>query len=171
MHAYVTILLGSLVTTDPSTKQGAGADAYDGCSFISAAEVEAVSGEKLERKPRVVRRTQGTVEVYGCTYKSPNFNVEVRLEAGRSKDDLEMYMLGLKGTVKSATSSTLKPVKGLGDEAWWAPINETSGILHVIRKTDVVWVQTYGKGKGAGSLEKTKAITDKVYAQYLRVRK
>ena len=80
MHAFVTILLGSLVTTDPSTKQGAGADAYDGCSFISAAEVEAVSGEKLERKPRVVRRTQGTVEVYGCSYKSPNFNVKSGLK-------------------------------------------------------------------------------------------
>ena len=171
MIAFVMILLGSLVTTEPSTMQGSGADAYDGCSFISAADVEAVSGEKLERKPRVVRRTQMTVEVYGCSYKSPNFNVEVRLEAGRDAEGLQMYLTALKGTVRKTTASNLKPVKGLGDEAWWGPINETSGILHVIRKTDVLWVQTYGKGPGAGSLEKTKAITDKVYAQYLRVRK
>ncbi len=170
MNGTLIILLGGLATA-PLTIQGSGADAYDGCSFISAADVEAVTGEKLERKPRVVRRTYGTVENYGCNYRSPNFTVEVRLEAGRNREGLEMYLKALGATVKQTTSSTLKPVTGIGERAWWGPVNPTSGILHVVKGTDVIWVQTHGKGPGAGSLEKTKAIADKVFAQYERVRK
>ena len=119
----------------------------------------------------MVRRTYGTVENYGCTYRSPNFTVEVRLEAGRDREGLEGYLKALGATVKSTTSSTLKPVSGIGERAWWGPVNPTNGMLHIVRGTDVIWVQTHGKGPGAGSLEKTRAIAEKVFAQYQRVRK
>ena len=48
--------------------------------------------------------------------------------------------------------------------------DRTNDILHVVRGTDLVWVQTYGKGTGAGKLEKTRAITEKAFAGYQKVR-
>ena len=146
------------------------AQEIDGCGLISQSDVESVIGEKLSRKPRLVRRTYGTVENYGCNYKSDLWTVEVRVETGRDKEGLDMYLKALTGTVKQTTSSTLQSVRGLGDQAWWGPVNPTNGILHVVRGTDLVWVQTYGKGTGAGSLEKTREITEKAFAGYRKAR-
>jgi hypothetical protein len=170
-HALVGILLSGLGSTALLTAQGTAPDAYDGCAFVSAAEVEATMGGKLSRRPRVVRTTLGTVETYGCNYRSETFTVEVRLEAGRSRDDLQMYLKALGATVKQTTASALQPVSGIGDGAWWGPVNATSGIFHVVDGTDVLWVQTYGKSAGAGSLEKTRAVMDKVFAHYKGARK
>ena len=55
--------------------------------------------------------------------------------------------------------------------AWRGPVNATSGIFHVVDGTDVLWVQTYGESPGAGSLEKTRAVMDQVFAQYKAARK
>lgn len=170
-QAFVAVLLSSLGFTGPLTAQGTTAGADDGCAFISAPDVEATMGGTLSRGPRAVRRTLGTVESYGCNYRSETFTVEVRLEAGRSRDDLEMYLKALGATVKQTTATALTPVSGIGDGAWWGPVNATSGIFHVVSGTDVLWVQTYGKSPGAGSLEKTRAIMDKVFAHYQAARK
>ena len=169
-YALVAILLSGLGSA-PLPDQGAAADGFDGCAFISAADAEATMGGKLSRRPRVVRRTLGTVESYGCNYRGEDFTIEVRVEAGRSRDDLQMYLKALGATVKQTTASALTPVSGIGDGAWWGPVNPTSGIFHVVSGTDVIWVQTYGKSPGAGSLEKTRAVMDKVFAHYKSVRK
>jgi hypothetical protein len=69
--------------------------------------------------------------------------------------------------VKGTTKSDAKPIAGLGDEAWWGPVDATNGMLHVVKGTDVVWVQSYGtNAPGAGSLEKTRALMQKVLAHY-----
>ena len=170
-YTIVAILLCGLGSAAPLTAQDTAADTIDGCAFISAADVEAVMGAKLERKPRAVNRTFGTVSNIGCTYRSQSFTVEVRLESGRSPDELQMYLKALGATVKQTTSSTLKPVSGIGDGAWWGPVDATNGMFHVVSGTDVLWVQTYGKGPGAGSLEKTRAVMEKVFAQYKVIRK
>ena len=148
-----------------------GSDAYDGCAFISAAEVEAITGEKIRGRPRLVRRTLMDIENYGCTYRGENFTVEVRLETGRSKEGLEMYLTALGATPRRNKASTMAAVSGLGDRAWWGPVYARIGILHIVRGTDVFWVQTYGKAPGACSLEKTRAVADKAFAQYQKVRK
>ena len=51
----------------PLPAQTAAADEYDGCALVSAADVEAVIGEKLQRKPRPQRLTMLSVESYGCS--------------------------------------------------------------------------------------------------------
>lgn len=164
MNAPVLALISVLAAFTGSTTQAA---EIDGCSFISAPDVEAVTGEKLQRRPRVVRRSLG-VETHGCNYRSENFAVEVRLETGRSADDVKMYLQALGVTGKGISKQTR--VNGIGDQAWWGPVNPTNGILTVVRGNDILWVQTYGKGPGAGSLEKTRAIMEKVLAQYQKVR-
>ena len=63
-----------------------------------------------------------------------------------------------------------RPISGLGDEAWWGPVNETDGMLHVRIGTDVVWIQTYGKAPGAGSLEKTRALMEKALERFAKVK-
>ena len=170
-YTSVAILLCGLGLAAPLTAQGTAADSLDGCVFIRAADVEAVMGAKLERNPRAVYRAFGTVSTNGCTYRSQGYTVEVRLESGRSPDGLQMYLKALGATVKQTTSSALKPASGIGDQAWWGPVDATNGLFHVVSGTDVLYVQTYGKGPGAGSLEKTRAIMEKVFAQYKVIRK
>jgi hypothetical protein len=171
VHLLFGVVLLSTAVVSSAPVQGSSANQYDGCAFISQSDVEAVIKEKLERNPRVVRRTYGTVENYGCTYRSPNFTVDVCLETGRDADGVKMYLQALGTTVKQTTANSLKPVSGIGERAWWGPINPTSGILHVVRGNDVFWVQTHGKGAGAGSLETTRAITEKAFAAYEKARK
>ena len=168
MYPQVIALAAVLAFAPPVSQE---TDAYDGCAFISAAEVEAVMGAPLRGRPRIVRRTIMDMENYGCTYRSQDYTVEVRLETGRSKEGLDMYLKALGATVKGTTSKALQPVNGIGERAWWGPVCETNGMLHIVRGTDVLWVQTYGKTPGAGSLEKTRAIADKVFTQYQKVRK
>ncbi len=143
----------------------------DGCAFITAAEVEGGMGAPLRGRPRVVRRTIMDMENYGCTYRIQDYTVEVRLETGRTKEGLEMYLTALGATPRRNKASTMTVVSGIGERAWWGPVSETNGMLHIVRGTDVLWVQTYGKTPGAGSLEKTRAIADKVFTQYQKVRK
>ncbi|HKP28347.1 MAG TPA: hypothetical protein VJU15_03055 [Gemmatimonadales bacterium] len=164
-----TLLLGTVVTF-PLAGQAPASTELDGCSFISGADVQSVTGEMLERSPRPTNRAYGTVQTWGCNYKSAGWTVETHVETGRSKDGLALYLKGLGATVKQTTENALKPVAGLGDQAWWGPVNPTNGMLHVVRGTDVIWVQTYGKGAGAGTLEKTRAITEKVLEGYKRAR-
>jgi hypothetical protein len=169
VHVPIIVLAAAMAGFGVPVTQGS--DAYDGCAFISAADVEAITGEKPRGRPRPVRRTLMDVENYGCTYRGENFTVEVRLETGRSKEGLDMYLTALGATPRRNKASTMAAVSGIGDRAWWGPVNPTNGILHIVRGTDVFWVQTYGKASGAGSLEKTRAIADKAFAQYLKVRK
>jgi hypothetical protein len=164
-----TTLSFPIVVTLPLMAQSPATE-LDGCSFISAEDVQSVTGESLQRRPRATRRAYGTVETYVCNYKSEGWTVETHVETGRSKDDLDLYLKGLGATVKQTTASSLQPVPGIGDKAWWGPVNPTNGMLHVVRGTDVIWVQTYGKGAGAGTLEKTRAITEKVLEGYKRAR-
>jgi hypothetical protein len=164
VQAVLAVLAGLAVPTRQAAE-------IDGCAFITATEVEAVMGAPLRGRPRIVRRTIMDMENYGCTYRSQDYTVEVRLETGRSTEGLEMYLKALGATVKGTTSKALQPVNGIGERAWWGPVSETNGMLHIVRGTDVLWVQTYGKTPGAGSLEKTRAIADKVFTQYQKVRK
>ena len=169
MYAQVLVMATIMAASEVPSKQGA--EAYDGCAFISVAEVEAITGERVRGRPRPVRRTAMDVENYGCTYRGENFTVEVMLETGRTKEGLDMYLTMLGATPRRNKASTMTAVSGIGDRAWWGPVNPTNGILHVVRGNDVFWVQTFGKASGAGSLEKTRAIADKAFAQYQKARK
>jgi hypothetical protein len=45
-------------------------------------------------------------------------------------------------------------------------VNPTNGILHVVKGTDIVWLQTHGKGIGAGTLDKTKLLMQATLSRY-----
>jgi hypothetical protein len=156
------LILGSVASAQDSP------GSLDGCTPLKADEVQAIIGEKLEREPRTKGLKMLSVESVGCNYRSEGWTIEVRLERGRDEDEAKGYMKTLQGISKQPGKDA-RPVRGLGGDAWWGPISPTNGILTVLRKGDVLWVQTYGKGTGAGSLEKTQALMEKWLAAYERL--
>lgn len=168
-HAQVLVMATIMAAWEVLATQGA--DAYDGCAFISGADVEAVAGEKLERRPRVVRR-------HGDGYRDVRLPLQERKLHRRStprngplERSVDMYLTALGATPRRNQASTMTAVSGNGDRAWWGPVNPTNGMLHIVRGTDIFWVQTYGKAAGAGSLEKTRATAAKAFAQSETARK
>lgn len=137
--------------------------AFDTCSLISAEEMGTLIGAKV-RKPRPRTTTRMGVVSYVCTYRSveDGWTVGVHVEKGRTPEDVRLYVKAFKSV---AAANAPRAVAGLGDEAFFAPVNPTNGILHVTQGTDVIWIQTYGKAPGAGSLEKTKAVAERVMAR------
>jgi hypothetical protein len=168
----VALLCAFPVLSLPARAQDANSKpSLDGCVLLAGSDAESIIGEKLKRNPRAKYLQMLDVESFGCNYKSDKWTVEVRLERGRTAEGVQGYLKTLKGVVKQTTQSDARQVRGLGDDAWWGPISPTNGILTVARKTDVLWIQTYGDGTGAGSLEKTKALMEKVLANYERLPK
>ena len=164
--AGALLVLGSAAGAQESNAAGS----FDGCTLLKPEDVQAVIGEALARRPRQKNLKMLGVESVGCNYKSAGWTIEVRVERGRDADEANGYMKTLQGVSKQPGNEA-RQVSGLGGDAWWGPINTTNGILTVLRKGDVLWVQTYGKGAGAGSLERTKALMEKLLAAYQRVPK
>ena len=153
-------VIGMLLVSLPVSAQG------DGCALLTRQEVEAAAGTKMNRSRPVDRTFFGVVST-GCTYKADDWRVEVRVERGRDLSTARGYMQTLRGVVKQTTARDARAVRGLGDEAWWGPISPTDGILSVRRGPDILWVETQGKGgRGFGTLETTRALTEKVLARY-----
>ena len=165
----VSVLLGFL---NVGVADAQAAPSFDICGLVPKATIDGImGGATSEARPRPDSLAYGTVQTFKCRYKGKEWNVETHVEEGRDKEGIEMYMKTLKGVVKQTTASDAKAISGIGDEAWWGPINPTSGILSVRLGTDLVWVKTYGKETGAGSLEKTRAVTEKLLASYKTARK
>lgn len=160
----------SLLLILAAVEQARAQEAEGGCVLLSREEVESSIGEEIAR-PRPWSNEMLGVKSTGCSYRGDTWRIEVRLERGRDAEGVKGYLKTLKGVAKQTTASEGKPVTGLGGEGWWAPINPHNGILHVVRGTDVLWVQSYGdKAAGAGTLPKTKALMEKVLANYEKVK-
>ena len=159
------LLLGvgaSSPTLAPANQSGG----PDACALLSGADFKTVTGEEV-RNSRPSSNDMLAYKSKVCRYRGTEWRVEVHLERGRDAAGVKAYMQTLKGVVKQTTKSDAKPISGLGDEAWWGPIDASNGILTVVKGTDVIWVQSYGsKAPGAGSLEKTRALAEKVLANY-----
>lgn len=141
--------------------------ALDPCAVLTADDVEGVVGEKLERSPRARRTDYGTMHAVVCTHRTPGWTVALHIERGRTADEVEGYLKTLGAVVKQTTGApTLVPVTGLGDRAWWGPVNPTNGILHVVKGTDIIWLQTHGTGQDAGTLGKTRAMMEIALTRY-----
>jgi len=79
---------------------------------------------------------------------------------------LQMSLKALKGVAKNETSQSLKPISGLGDEAYWGQVGPTNGQFHVVVGTTMINIQTWGKPDGAGTMEQTRPIADLVVKRY-----
>ena len=144
-----------------------GTAAIDPCEILTGADVEQVTGEKADHAARPRRTDYGTMQTFVCTHRTPGWTVALHIERGRNAEEVEGYLKTLGAVVKETTGApALTPVPDLGDRAWWGPINPTNGILHVVKGTDIVWLQTHGKGQDAGTLEKTRLMMEAALSRY-----
>jgi hypothetical protein len=137
----------------------------NGCLLLSAAEVKAITNEQPTRSRSSVGDRLAYKD-FQCSHRSENWRVEVHLERGRDAAGVKAYMKNVTAVVSQTTGNSAKAIPGLGDQAWWGPIDPTNGILHVVKGNDVLWIQTWGKAPGAGSLEKTRALMERVLSNY-----
>ena len=134
------------------------ADSLDACSLFTRAEVAAFAREKTT-KPRAFSVNPATHS--SCTTGTVNDKWTVKVYIERAPDK-EVQKLSLDALKKVG----LKPVSGLGDEAWWGQVGPTNGQFHVIIGLTMVSIQTWGDAPGAGTQEKTRPIADVVIQRY-----
>lgn len=134
------------------------------CELLPQGEVEAFIGEKLRRSPRVSGNDMMTVRSDTCSYRSPGWIISANIERGRDAAGATKYLDTFRKVSGKETGA--KSVTGLGGDGWWTTMDSNSGMLLVVRKGDVLMVQTSGQGAGAGSLEKTEALMKKLLAAY-----
>jgi hypothetical protein len=154
------ILLAALVISAPPVTR---ADSLDACALYTREEVGKFAGAAT-KKPRVFTIDPATHS--SCSTEAGQWTIKVYLERSATKSDLDLKLKLLKGVVKKETPSSLKPVSGLGDEAYWGQIGPTNGQFHVVVGLTMVNIQTFGKAPGAGTMEKTRPIADVVVARY-----
>ena len=128
-------------------------------------EVAALAGESA-RKPRAFTINPATHNSCTTSTSTGEWTVKVNIEQSQSTEDLQLALKTLKGVATSQTSQPLKPVSGLGDEAYWGQISPTNGQFHVVIATTMISIQIWGDAPGAGTMEKTRPIADLVIKRY-----
>jgi len=167
-RACACLLLLSAVRPFPSHGQ---AKPVDACAVLTEQAVEAVTGDDVNSGRARTKPWLDAYVNYQCDYRGTGgWRVQLNIERGRTAQGVQEYLKTLKGVATQTTATAPKPVSGLGDEAYWAPIDPASGMLHVRVGTDMVWIHTYGKAPGAGSLEKTRALMEKALEQFAKVK-
>ena len=158
LHSLVAAL--PLIAAPPVVTAGRAQPAsVDACALYTREEVEALA--KIgTNKPRPSENKFGTVTSNSCWTRASNssWSVKINVERGRTADDLKQMLKSLKGVASNTTGTALKPVTGIGDEAYWGQTDPSHGMLHIVIGTSFLTVETWGKADGAGSLDRTKEI-------------
>ena len=143
------LLMLSLATFAGTTP----ADSLDACGLYTREEVAALAGEAA-KKPRAFSINPATHSSCTTATSSGKLTVKVYIEGYPDKQALQMSL------------KALKPVPGLGEDAYWGQVGPTNGQFHVVVGTTMVSIQTWGSAPGAGTIEKTRPIADIVVKRY-----
>ena len=169
MRLYLLLAVGILPLAT-ARSQAQAPKSINVCEIFTRTDVESLIGEKLERTPRASGSDIMTLRTDTCHYRSPGWIIRANIERGRDAQGAKEYLDGFRNV--SGKASGAKVVSGLGDAAWWTTTTESkSGMLVVVRKTDVLTVSTSGEGAGAASLEKTQELMKKLLAAYEKAAK
>lgn len=136
-------------------------DSIEICSLYTRDEVEAAAKSEA-LKPRESYRVINGVPSGSCwtNTRGDSLSVKVIVEVKESKAVLRMALDALKRV------GNLKPISGLGDEAYWGQMAPNNGNAHFVIGLTLITVQTYGKSAGAGTLERTRPIAELVAKRY-----
>jgi hypothetical protein len=175
-------------TTGATTAQGgAGGARADACALLTSDDVKAVQGEAV-RDSKASRRSDGALSVSQCFFSTATFNKSVSLEVtrggagqsarkfwdarferareeggkGERERERERREREKKGEKKDEEEeeSLPTPVKGIGDEAYWAS-SHVNGILYVLKGDAFIRVSIGGADDNATRLKKSKALAQK----------
>lgn len=143
--------------------------AVDACALLTREEMAALSGDTPTKpRGRVRQWPYGGLVTSSCMYHTryDKLGADITVERGRSPEDVKAYLENLKKVAAGTSGTPLQPVEGFGDEAHWGQISPGSGMLHVIKGTDVLAIRSYGEGPGAGTLAKTRELMAIVYPRF-----
>ena len=152
MHLVFVVSLATSVSIAP-------ADSLDACGLYTRDEVAALAGEAA-KKPRSFTINPATHSSCTTASSTGKWTVKVYIERSASNEALQASLKALKRV------GSLKPVSGLGNEAYWGQVGPTNGQFHVVMGTTMVSIQTWGEAPGAGTTEKTRPIADLVVKRY-----
>jgi len=158
----------SIVGAPPAVAVARGQPAsVDACALYTREEVQALANIGTN-KPRPSEHKFGTVTSNSCWTRASNssWSVKINVERGRTAAELQQMLNTLKGVASNTTGSALKPVAGIGDQAYWGQTDPSHGLLHVVIGTNFLTVETWGKADGAGSLDRTKEIAAVVIKRF-----
>jgi hypothetical protein len=139
----------------------------DACALYTRQEVEALA-KAGTNAPRPDESKFGTVTSNSCWTRASDrsWSVKVNVERGRTAAELKQMLGSLKGSASSKPETALKPVSGLGDEAYWGQVEPSHGMLYIVMGTSFLTVEAWGRGAGAGTLDRTKGIAELVVKRF-----
>ena len=164
-----SLIVGLRVVVAPRNVAGSATQpaSVDACALYTREEVAALANTTAT-KPRPSENRFGTVTSNSCWTRASNssWSVKVNVERSRSSDEIKQMLATLGITAKRTTSVGLKPVTGIGDEAYWGQIDPAHGMLHIVVGKSLLTVETWGRGTGAGTLGPTKEIATLVVKRF-----
>ena len=159
----------------------AGDKSADPCALLTSDDIKGVQGEAVsEMKPS--RRDDPNFRISQCFYATPTFTKSVSLEltqqgAGdksvrafwkenfaRAEDKREAKNERRKKSGKPQAGPPARPVKGLGDEAYWVGTN-ANGTLYAFKKGSLVRISLGGAEEDAARLRKATTLARKALSR------
>ncbi len=153
----------------------------DPCGLLTSDDIKGVQGEAVrEMKPS--RRDDPNFVVSQCFYTTPTFTKSVSLELtqkgasaksvremwkenfARYEDKREAKNERRKKSGKPQAGPAARPVKGLGDEAYWVGTN-ANGTLYAFKKNSLVRISIGGAEEDAARLRKATTLARKALSR------
>jgi hypothetical protein len=170
----------------------AGGARADACALLTSDDVKAVQGEPV-RDSKASQRSDGALSVSQCFFSTQTFNKSVSLEVTRGasatsarkfwdarferareeggkgerereRERKEREKKGEKKGEEEGEESLPTPVRGIGDEAYWAS-SHVNGILYVLKGDAFIRVSIGGADDDATRLKKSKALAQKAISR------
>jgi hypothetical protein len=157
------------------------AEPVEPCALLTSDDIKGVQGEAvLEMKPS--RRDDPDFRVAQCFYTTPTFTKSVSLELRqrgggtksvrefwkelyeRAENKREVKNERRKKAGKPQAGPPARPVKGVGDEAYWIGTN-ANGTLYAFKKESLVRISIGGTDDDASRLRKATTLARKALAR------
>ncbi|HEY0100387.1 MAG TPA: hypothetical protein VGB76_15685 [Pyrinomonadaceae bacterium] len=167
--------------TSHATAAASPSNGADACALLTSDEIKSVQGEAvLEAKPN--RRTDSPFAVTQCFYMTASFTKSVSIEVTRQgassqtvhdfwkanferaedKREKKNERRKLKG--RPLAGEPAKPVKGIGDEAYWISTNANS-TLYAFKKDTLIRISIGGTDNEEARMKKIKTLAEKALAR------
>jgi hypothetical protein len=177
---------GSAATTatgaaSHATPGASPASGIDACALLTSDDIKAVQGETVqEAKPN--RRTDSPFAITQCFYMMPSFTKSVSIEVTQQGASAQSVREFWKGNFERAeekreqknerrekqgkplAGEPARPVKGIGDEAYWVSTNANS-TLYAFKKDTLLRISIGGTDKEDARMKKIKTLAQKALAR------
>ena len=170
--------------TPQSAKKGMGVtkETVYACALLTSAEIEAIQGERVEETKPTVRPSGGLFATQ-CLFRTPTLSKSVSLSltasdplhpvalTARQLWQKQFHSLEVESDEESAEGKSVKklepereresrkprPVRGLGEEAYWVA-SPVASALYVLKGETFLRISVGSAGQESERMEKSKAL-------------